>query len=205
MFPFKKYAFAATIAASCGLAQAVAPSVTYEFSETFSGTVFLDGTVFPFTRSENLTLVPGGSSLPAILQSAVQQTITPFYASPSGQTYCYAEGGCTLTGSNANGSYTGLYWIDYYRRTNDIAFEYEYAGTFKYTGGTGVFSGISGGGSFTGLDTFGPDITENTSKIVHASFSLPVPEPETWATMLAGLALIGTVTRRSRLSSARLA
>lgn len=205
MLPFKKLAFTSALVVSCGLAHAATPTVTYEFSETFIGSVTYNWITFPYTRFEDLTLVSGGSNLPSLLQSATHQTLTPFYAPASGQTYCYDEGGCALSGGNAYGSYTGLFWVDYYRQTSDAGAVYEYAGTFKYTGGTGVFAGISGGGSITGRETYPSIETETVSSTVHGSFSLPVPEPETWGMMLAGLALVGGMSRRSRRSPDRLA
>ncbi|WP_304026901.1 PEP-CTERM sorting domain-containing protein [Methyloversatilis discipulorum] len=193
-----------------GLAQATTPSVTYDFTESFIGNVLYKSTLpLPYTRKEVLTLVEGGSDLPSALQSETHETLTPFntfYTPMPGvdRTYCYDEGGCVLSGGNANGSYTGLYWVDYYRRTplsgEDWFGEmYDYAGTFIFTGGTGVFAGIAGGGTFTGRETYAPYATQIISKTVQGSFSLPVPEPETWGMMLAGLGIVTAAIRHARM------
>lgn len=196
-----------------GLAQATTPTVTYDFTESFIGNVQYKFTLpLPYTRKEVLTLVGGGSDLPSGLQSETQETLTPFntfYTPTPGvdRAYCYDEGGCVLSGGNASGSYTGLYWVDYYRRT-PLAGEdwlgemYDYAGTFIFTGGTGVFAGIAGGGRFTGQETYATYAIDIVSKTVQGSFTLPVPEPETWGMMAAGLVLVSGIARR-RQSRAR--
>ncbi|MBL8466871.1 MAG: PEPxxWA-CTERM sorting domain-containing protein [Methyloversatilis discipulorum] len=76
---------------------------------------------------------------------------------------------------------------------------YDYAGTFIFTGGTGVFAGIAGGGTFTGRETYAPYATQIISKTVQGSFSLPVPEPETWGMMLAGLGIVTAAIRHARM------
>lgn len=196
----RKFAVASALFASCGLANAVVPTVTYEFTESFIGSVSYNRASFPFRRYDDLTLVPGGSDLPAILQTATRHSDTPFYAPASGQSYCYEIGGCVVTGSNAYGTYTGRYWVDSYVQT---VFEpgeaYEYVGTFEFTGGTGVFAGISGSGSFTGREGYpATSIDEVVITTVTGSMTLPVPEPETWGLMLAGLGLVAAATRRAR-------
>lgn len=199
MLLFKKLAFTSALVISCGLAQAATPTVTYEFTESFVGSVTYDWNTFPMERYEDFVLAPEGSDLPSLLQSATQHTFTPFYAPASGQTYCYDEGGCALTGGNAHGSYTGLYWVDYFKEIAGSNTVYEYAGWFEYTGGTGVFEGITGGGTFIGRETYPSPFDQVLSKTVQGSFALPVPEPETWAMMVAGLALVAGMSRRVRM------
>lgn len=199
MLSFKKLAFTSALLVSCSLAQAANPTVTYEFTESFVGSVTYNLNTFPFERYEDFVLVADGSNLPSMLQSATQHTFTPFYAPASGQTYCYDEGGCVLTGGNAHGSYTGLYWVDYFRRTAESGEVYEYEGSFEYTGGTGVFAGITGGGTFIGREAYPSPFDLVVSKTVQGSFSLPVPEPETWGMMVAGLFLVAGMSRRARM------
>ena len=215
MLSLKHATLASVLVISCGLAQATTSTVTYEFTESFIGNVLYKFTLpLPYTRLEKLTLAAGGSDLPSALQSETQETLTPFYTfyTPTpgvDRTYCYDEGGCALSGGNANGSYAGLYWVDYYRRTplqgEDWAGElYDYGGSFIFTGGTGVFAGITGSGTFTGQETYAPYVDQIISKTVQGSFALPVPEPETWGMMAAGLALVAGMARR-RQSPSRLA
>ncbi len=213
MRPLKHLTLTSLLVIGSGLAQATTPTVSYDFTESFAGDVLYKFTLpLPYTRKEKLTLAAGGSDLPSALQSETQESFTPFntfYTPTPGadRTYCYDEGGCVLSGGNANGSYTGLYWVDYYRRT-PLAGEdwlgemYDYAGTFIFTGGTGVFAGIAGGGTFTGQETYAPYVTDIVSKTVQGSFTLPVPEPETWGMMAAGLVLVSGIARR-RQSRAR--
>ncbi|MCQ9375488.1 PEP-CTERM sorting domain-containing protein [Methyloversatilis sp. XJ19-13] len=215
--PFLKHCtLASALVIISGLAQATTPTVTYEFTESFVGDVVYKFTLpLPYTRRDTLTLAAGGSNLPSALQSETQQTLTlfyEFYAPTPGveHTYCYNDGGCALSGGNANGSYTALYWVDYYERTgiqgeNWIGERYDFGGTFTFTGGTGVFAGITGGGTFTGQETYSPEVEQVISKTTQGSFSLPVPEPETWGMMAAGLALVAGMARRTRQSPARLA
>jgi hypothetical protein len=196
---FKKLAFTSALVISCGLAQAATPTVTYEFTESFVGSVAYVWDIFPMERYEDFVLAPEGSDLPSLLQSATQHTFTPFYARAFDQTYCYDEGGCVLTGGNAHGSYTGLYWVDYFKQIAGSNEVYEYAGWFEYTGGTGVFEGITGGGTFIGRETYPSPFDQILSKTVQGSFSLPVPEPATWGMMVAGLALVAGMSRRMQM------
>lgn len=206
----RKFVVASALFVSCGLAHAATPTVTYDFNESFVGTVLYKFTLpLPYTRTEKLTLAAGGSDLPSALQSETHETLTPFntvYTPTPGvdRTYCYDEGGCVLNGGNANGSYSGLYWVDYYRRTplageDWIGEMYDYAGTFIFTSGTGVFAGITGGGTFTGQETYAPDVDQIIAKNVQGSMTLPVPEPETWGLMLAGLGLVAAAAGRKRM------
>lgn len=208
MLSFKHCTLASAFVIGCGFAQATTPTVTYEFTESFIGNVAYKSTLpLPYTRLEKLTLAAEGSDLPSALQSETHETLTPFYKfyTPTPGvvwTYCYQEGGCTLRGGNANGSYTGLYWVDYYERTllqgeNWTGELYDYGGTFIFTGGTGAFAGITGSGTFTGKETYAPYADKVISKTVQGSFSLPVPEPETWGMMAAGLVLVAVTTRRT--------
>ena len=196
----RKFAIASAFFVSCGLAHAAAPTVTYEFTESFIGSVSYSLSNSPYHRVDDLTLVAGGSDLPTMLQTTTRHSDTPFYAPASGQTYCYEIGGCVVTGSNAYGSYTARYWVDAYTETARLPSDNKYHGTFEFTSGTGVFSGISGGGTFTGREWYGAAaFDEVVTTTVVGSMTLPVPEPETWGLMLAGLGLVAAATRRARL------
>ena len=70
-----------------------------------------------------------------------------------------------------------------------------FTGTSTYTGGTGLFAGAYGTTTFSGTfdsTTQTQSWTSNTQLFVPA----PVPEPETYAMMLAGLGLLGFRARR---------
>ncbi|WP_374341668.1 PEP-CTERM sorting domain-containing protein [Methyloversatilis sp.] len=197
MLATRKFALASALFVSGGMTHAVSPTVTYEFTESFIGSVSYSLFTSPYRRYDDLTLVPGGSDLPTLLQTATRHSDTPFYAPPSGQTYCYEIGGCVVTGSNAYGSYSARYWVDAYRETMTLPSDNEYSGTFEFTSGTGVFAGISGGGSFTGREWYGAATSDEVvTTTVVGSMTLPVPEPETWGLMAVGLAIVLGMARR---------
>lgn len=200
MLATRKFVLASALFVSCGMAYAASPTVTYEFTETFMGSVSYSLFTSPFRRYDDLTLVPGGSDLPTMLQTATRHSDTPYYGPPSGQTYCYEIGGCVVTGSNAYGSYTARYWVDAYWQTASDPSDNQYLGAFEFTGGTGAFAGISGGGTFTGREWYGAAAAEEVvTTTVVGSMTLPVPEPETWGLMLAGLGLVTAAARRARM------
>ena len=135
--------------------------------------------------------------LPSWLQTALQQSVTIVTSLPTGPEYCLNAGDCTIIGGNAGGTYQGIFSVSYYRELENGRL-FEFAGNFSFTGGTGVFAGITGSGSFSGTETYLNALYGLSDKKVQATFSLPVPEPEGWAMMLAGIALVGVAARRSQ-------
>jgi hypothetical protein len=67
---------------------------------------------------------------------------------------------------------------------------------FIVTGGTGRFAGF--GGSFQGVGTvvFAPASPPSSTQTLRGTLTAPVPEPGTWAMMIAGFALTGVALRR---------
>jgi hypothetical protein len=76
----------------------------------------------------------------------------------------------------------------------------------NFTGGTGKFAGAGGTATYTGLLQFGmffgqPGSTADGT--FTGTLDAPViPEPATWAMLIAGLGIVGLVARRSRVAHA---
>jgi hypothetical protein len=129
-------------------------------------------------------------------------------------TAAYAPGtfnciSCSYTSSLlGGGSVFGSFTVDssafVVNGSNPSQVDLNFFDTFTIDGGTGVFAGASGGGTLTGTH-FGallagiPQASGPSTE--HVTFSLttaPVPEPETYAMVLAGLGLIGFKARRGK-------
>lgn len=87
-------------------------------------------------------------------------------------------------------------------RLNQTHTGYNISGTFMESGGTGQFFGANGSGSLTGTEGF-PDVNLQTNGEFALTLDKPVsvaavPEPETYALMLAGLGALGGLVRRRR-------
>ena len=88
-------------------------------------------------------------------------------------------------------------------------FDNLYKGTITITGGTGLFKNATGGGNYFATD-FGAINDDGKGNISFNSFgkwdfeqnitvnTAPVPEPEIYAMMMAGLGLMGFVARRRK-------
>ena len=69
-----------------------------------------------------------------------------------------------------------------------------YTGDLMITGGTGLFAGATGYGTYKGVD----DYTTMTQTLTSKFSVTPVPEPEGFAFLLVGLGLMGVMVRRNR-------
>ena len=69
-----------------------------------------------------------------------------------------------------------------------------YSSEYTFTGGTGAFAGASGWWKTSGIVL--SSSTQQWSGTVHLELPSPVPEPETYAMLLAGLGLLAAVARR---------
>lgn len=67
-----------------------------------------------------------------------------------------------------------------------------YTGNLLITGGTGLFAGATGYGTYSGVD----DYTTMTQTLTSTFSVTPVPEPETFAMLFAGLVVLGATVRR---------
>lgn len=67
-----------------------------------------------------------------------------------------------------------------------------YTGHFEITGGTGIFVGATGGGTYSGMD----DYTTMTQTMTSTFSVTPVPEPESYALLLMGMTIIGLRSKK---------
>lgn len=175
--------------AALGLAAALtshAQTIPAEFTETFDGTFsVVSDPILGSSRREESTLV--SSSLPASLAST---TFSALFPSPFTGTLPVSG---SFFGGNATDTYFGELSVDSYVRRGSSNI-WDIQGTFSYSGGSGVYDGISGAGRFAGIDTYDSPTSGSTTR----TMTVPIPEPSTYAMLFAGLALLGFVARRRR-------
>jgi len=176
-----------------GLASISANAITYNVNENFSGTYnTIDNGNGYFTMFHNLifsSLTSGDSSL---FSSSLVTTISNLSFQEHFSTWC--DAGCSFTETLINGNtFSGsVNFTDVVFQTNGTS----YNGDYIITGGTGLFAGATGSGTFSGFDDFnGGTINHNSIFTITA-----VPEPETYAMFLFGLGVMGAVARRSKAS-----
>ena len=71
-----------------------------------------------------------------------------------------------------------------------------YTGDLLITGGTGLFAGATGYGTYSGVD----DYTTMTQTLTSTFRVTAVPEPESFVMLFAGLAMLGATVRRKFVS-----
>ena len=74
---------------------------------------------------------------------------------------------------------------------------------YLVTGGTGQFAGVVGSLTGVGTVTFAAGVPPTSRQTITGSFSVPVPEPSTWAMMLAGFGALGANLRFRRHAALR--
>lgn len=93
------------------------------------------------------------------------------------------KSGDTIFGNILSNGATGYEWAD-----NGIdILKIWFTGAYEITGGTGVFAGATGSGTYNGLD----DYTTMTQTLTSTFSVTPVPEPESYALLLIGMSVIG--------------
>jgi hypothetical protein len=105
----------------------------------------------------------------------------------------------TFVDTNANGSVTGTAYSDQLILGHlGTIFNYS-SGTAQTTGGTGLYAGATGGSDYETMNyVVGSTSTDwRYSQVVVARIN-PIPEPETYAMLLAGLGFVGVAIRRRR-------
>ena len=159
-------------------------AASFSSTETFSGTFSLSDNRQTYTELHGI--VPGGSNLPPLFASDAYRSSASF-----------VTGFGTFSGGNANGEYFGSFQVTSFiqRGSSNV---WDLVGNYSYTNGTGVFSGIAGSGVVTGFNTFLTDTTGTTFRQLNGSFTVPIPEPSSYAMMLAGLLVLGALARRRR-------
>jgi hypothetical protein len=176
-----------------GLSSISANAITYNVNENFSGTYnTIDNGNGYFTSFHNLifsSLTSGDSSL---FSSSLVTTISNASFLDPFSNWC--DAGCSFTETLINGNtFSGSFNLtDFQTGINGIS----YSGDLVITGGTGLFAGATGSGTFSGFDDFnGGTINHNAIYTITA-----VPEPETYAMFLFGLGVMGAVARRRKAS-----
>lgn len=179
-----------------------AQAATYQVEQTYSGTFGQNETLVPNGQGGNnilyttavtlipITLVSGDASL----FSTSLFTATEFLFDVVTQKMTCA-GYCQFTETLKNGdtilgtiSTNGPYALEI---NTDPAISSPfskifYTGNLLITGGTGLFAGASGQGTYTGVD----DYTNMTQTLTSTFNVTAVPEPESFALLLAGLGFI---------------
>lgn len=172
-----------------GLAAISANATTYNVNENLTGTYnTTDLGSGHFSMVHNLifsSLISGDSSL---FSSSSTTTISDANFSDHFSNWCNA--GCSYTETLINGNTLSgaVYFTDVLREINGTS----YSGHFNITGGTGLFAGATGFGTFSGFDDLNGGTTNHNAIFTVTS----VPEPETYGMMLVGLGLMGFVVRR---------
>jgi len=179
------------VIAVLGLTAISANATTYTVNENFTGSYGisdLGGGHFSMVHNEIFSSLTSGDS--SLFSSSFTSTISNADSSDStGLTWCNA--GCSYTETLRTGdTLTGLFSLTNLAPSNGGV---SYSGLLNITGGTGLFAGATGSGTFSAFDKDGLTTDHNLSFTVTS-----VPEPETYAMMLAGLGLMSFVARRRK-------
>jgi hypothetical protein len=183
-----------TFAMATGSANAATYNIDESFTGTFSLTDLGNGTGHIDHALNFSSLLTGDSS---IFSSAVSSYVS-YSTLP---TFQLCTSGCSFTETLKNGdSLFGTVAFTTPPGTPDATnnFTTSFGANITITGGSGLFAGATGSGVATGSDVW-TSATGGTS-IQHtvAILTTPVPEPETYAMMLAGLGIMGFMVRRRR-------
>ncbi len=101
--------------------------------------------------------------------------------------------------SFAGGSLTGSYSGDVTPTASPVLVNNHT--NYLVTGGTGKFAGASGAFTATGTLELASGLNINTQAISGTIDAPAIPEPATWAMLIAGFGLVGSVARRRRTSA----
>jgi len=99
--------------------------------------------------------------------------------------------------SFAGGSLTGSYSGDVTPTANPAVVNNDTS--YLITGGTGKFAGASGAFTATGTLELASGLNINTQSLSGTITAPNIPEPATWAMLIAGFGLVGAAARRRRL------
>jgi hypothetical protein len=162
---------------------------------------------FPFSFTDQLT--PGYDweaikSVDFLFSSGDGQTFTGSFSTPTvGGINPTVTLSTSFTYANA-GTYTPSFSADvttFDGYHQDFSYQYQ-SGTYYYSYSCGWFSTCHGSYPIysTGYQTynFTTTLTSNTSAVTSLTVT-PVPEPETYAMIMAGLGLLGVVSRRRKV------
>ncbi len=177
-----------------GLTAISANAAVYIVNENFTGSYVLSDLGsghFSVVHNEIFSSLTSGDS--SLFSSSFTSTISNADSSDStGSSWCAA--GCSYTETLKTGdTLSGLFSFNNIQGLNGGI---SYSGLLNITGGTGLFAGATGSGTFSGFDDAGGLTTAHNLNFTVTS----VPEPETYGMMLVGLGLMGFVARRRKES-----
>lgn len=176
--------------AALGLTAIAANAAVYNVNENFTGTYVINDLGsghFSMVHNEIFSSLTSGDS--SLFSSSFTSTITNADSSDPFSNWCNA--GCSYTETLKNGdTLTGLFSLT---SLASIGGGVSYSGLLNITGGTGLFAGATGSGTFSAFDKDGLTTDHNLNFTVTS-----VPEPETYGMMLVGLSFMGFVARRRK-------
>lgn len=193
-FVFKSIAIAAL-----GLTSMSASATVYNVDENMSGS-FTESNLGGgnFLSIHHLNFVSLNSGDAALFSSTLDTITTSFFNPVTGGSLC--GGDCTFIETLKNGDHlSGVVSFQSFdfNHGNTSAF----TGNITFTGGTGLFAGASGSGTFSGADNYLTEVrgTTNLRSVYSVTTNIStVPEPETYAMLLSGLSLLGFCNRRRK-------
>lgn len=200
-----KFLIAVTLSSASLQANAITYTVEESFNGTWEATWALPIATFTHTSSSQ-TLISGDTGI-------FTGSTTQSFSTIENVVNCVS---CTITETLSNGD--KIYFTHALAdgvltpsTTNPGTVDNYYDGNVTITGGTGLFSGAYGSGTFTAID-FGvynidgngafTSFNPNGNWQIQLTYTVttPVPEPENLAMLLAGLGLIGFFARRKQHS-----
>lgn len=191
-----------------GLLAGTIPNGAHAQTYSFSSHAVGPFTVIPVapTVLQEDQAVAFSSNLPYPLFSGVFQgfadlTISTFPERISGTSF-------TLLGASGD-SLFGTYTVDtsvFSDPVNPLEGDFigseDFTGRFSFTGGTGRYAGATGGGTYVGHSDYTADnplaLFSGASTLDSIGTVTTVPEPETYAMLLAGLGLLGFAAQRRK-------
>lgn len=168
---------------------ATAASATFSYSVSGQGNQVVD----PVTGILSYAFVPDGAvatpfgPLLVSYSGEINLALTP----PSGPTMALWDFG-------AVGTFFGP-GIEFILAVDPETFIAPFYGTSTIVGGTGIFAGATGTTSYDGLFNVATGAAQFVERIEISGPNVPeIPEPETWAMLIAGFGLVGSALRRKR-------
>lgn len=174
-----------------GLTAIAGNAAVYNVNENFTGAYVINDLGsghFSMVHNEIFSSLTSGD--PSLFSASLTTTISDANSSDPFSNWCNA--GCSFTETLINGNtLSGTFNFTNVQGQSDGT---SYSGLVNITGGTGLFAGATGSGTFSGFDNLTGLTTAHNLNFTVTS----VPEPETYGMMMMGLGLIGFVARRRK-------
>ncbi|MFD0929656.1 PEP-CTERM sorting domain-containing protein [Methylophilus glucosoxydans] len=191
----------------CSVFAMSAQAATYQVEQSYSGTLVQTETLIPNGQGGNnifyqstvdftpTNLISGDASLFSSSLSTITEIL---YNVATDKASCAGE--CTFVETLKNGDTffgtlisNGASFLVPSTDPSSRAFDQiGFTGSFLIKGGTGLFAGATGFGTYSGVD----DYTTMTETLTSKFTVTTVPEPKSAALLLVGLGLMGVITRR---------